>query len=167
MTKTFALGKKRPEYARKGLVSILAGSIVQELKGLVNGKALKGGDYRQVGGEFLFEPIRDISSSPLPPPSPADGQFATPNGEGDSYFEEEKKVSWCHRMRNTRDHAEIPELREVLGLTGEGRPGKNEKRWTRAKGERKGTGLSGMARDENGEEDLSHGNPEPIIVEGH
>ena len=26
------------------------------------------------------------------------------------------KVSWCHRMRNTRDHTEIDDLKAVLGL---------------------------------------------------
>ncbi len=31
-------------------------------------------------------------------------------------------MSWCHRMKNTRDHAEIPELMEVLGLDGQGQP---------------------------------------------
>ncbi|KAF2087261.1 hypothetical protein K490DRAFT_15945, partial [Saccharata proteae CBS 121410] len=36
---------------------------------------------------------------------------------------EEGRVVWCHRMKNTRDHAEVEELRQVLGLdgTGEGR----------------------------------------------
>lgn len=58
---------------------------------------LRGGDFRQVGGEFLFE-----------------------NG----------KVTWCHRMRNTRDHAEIPDLRKHLGLDGEEKPVK--KRWSTA-----------------------------------
>ncbi|EYB32892.1 hypothetical protein FG05_03781 [Fusarium graminearum] len=39
------------------------------------------------GGEFLFE------------------------GEGD-----DKKVTWCHRMRYSRDHADTGEITEVLGL---------------------------------------------------
>ncbi|EKJ68671.1 hypothetical protein FPSE_11159 [Fusarium pseudograminearum CS3096] len=39
------------------------------------------------GGEFLFE------------------------GEGD-----DKKVTWCHRMRHSRDHADTDEITEVLGL---------------------------------------------------
>ena len=45
--------------------------------------AFQGGDYRQVGGEFVFE---------------------------------NEEVTWCHRMRNTRDHAELEEVRQVLGL---------------------------------------------------
>ena len=44
---------------------------------------MKGGDYWQVGGEFLFE-----------------------NGQ----------VTWCHRMKNTRDHAALSDLRKKLGL---------------------------------------------------
>ena len=55
---------------------------------------------------------------------------------------EEKHVTWCHRMKTTRDHAEIPELMEILGLDGQGQPIKDKKRWSRAIQERKGTGLS-------------------------
>ena len=29
---------------------------------------------------------------------------------------EDGEAIWCHRMTNTRDHAEIPELRRQLGL---------------------------------------------------
>ncbi|KAI7271406.1 hypothetical protein KC345_g7235 [Hortaea werneckii] len=35
---------------------------------------------------------------------------------GEWLFEEGGRLVWCHRMRNTRDHAEIAELEEVLGL---------------------------------------------------
>ena len=44
---------------------------------------LKGGDFWQVGGEFIIE-----------------------SGE----------VTWCRRMRNTRDHAEMPEIKRLLGV---------------------------------------------------
>jgi len=80
MTRTLELGKK-PEYIQSNLFVTSVQSIVQSLK--TGSKALKGGDFKQVGGEFLFE----------------DG-----------------KCVWAHRMRNTRDHAEIGELRELLGL---------------------------------------------------
>ncbi|KAA6407693.1 MAG: hypothetical protein FRX48_08531 [Lasallia pustulata] len=81
MTRTLDLGPKSPEYMQKTLLSVMVGSFFQGLK---SGRgATKGGDYRQVGGEFLFE----------------DG-----------------KVMWGHRMRNTRDHTELPMLRKVLGL---------------------------------------------------
>lgn len=36
---------------------------------------------------------------------------------GGEFLIEGGKVTWCHRMRNTRDHAEIPELQSVLGVT--------------------------------------------------
>lgn len=34
---------------------------------------------------------------------------------GDFLFEDGKPV-WCHRMRNTRDHTSIPEIKRLLGL---------------------------------------------------
>lgn len=80
MTRTWDLGKK-PEYFQSNVLATSAQSIVQALK--TGTKALKGGDFKQVGGEFMFE----------------DG-----------------KVVWAHRMRHTRDHAEVSELRKVLGL---------------------------------------------------
>lgn len=88
---------------------------------------------QQVGGEFLFESENREGETPSP---------AEENKElGD---EVEERVTWCHRMRNTRDHAEIPELREVLGLDPEeGGHGGNEERWQKALSMRKGTGLNG------------------------
>lgn len=35
---------------------------------------------------------------------------------GEWLFEEGGRLVWCHRMMNTRDHAEIAEVEEVLGL---------------------------------------------------
>ncbi|RMZ20003.1 hypothetical protein D0859_15998 [Hortaea werneckii] len=35
---------------------------------------------------------------------------------GEWLFEEGGRLVWCHRMRNTRDHAEIAEVEEVLCL---------------------------------------------------
>ena len=58
---------------------------------------LSGGDFRQVGGEFLFQ-----------------------NG----------KVTWCHRMKYTRDHAEVPLVRQQLGL--DDTPPPLRKRWSAA-----------------------------------
>lgn len=80
MTRTLDLGKK-PSYIQSNLLVTSVQSIIQSLK--TGGNALKGGDFKQVGGEFLFE----------------DG-----------------KCVWTHRMRNTRDHAEVSQLREILGL---------------------------------------------------
>lgn len=70
------------------------------------------------------------------------GSETSLDGKNEDNEGEEKKVTWCHRMRTTRDHAEIPELMEVLGLDGQGMPIKDKKRWSRALHERKGTGLS-------------------------
>jgi hypothetical protein len=121
----------------------MAQSIAQGVKHIADGRVFQAGDMAQVGGEFLFEPVNENTpmSSPL---TEMDKQLGNGNtngalstGEG-----EEKRVTWCHRMRNTRDHAEIPELREVLGLDGEGTPGINKKRWQKALSQRKGTGLS-------------------------
>ncbi|RDW81989.1 hypothetical protein BP6252_03101 [Coleophoma cylindrospora] len=138
MTRTLNLGT-RPDYIRNGLMSGVFKSMVQSLRHLKGGMVFQGGDYQQVGGEFLFEPV-DIST---PICSPAGGdenkQLGANAGAEQS---EEKRVTWCHRMRNTRDHVEIPELREILGLDGVGKPGANTKRWSKAVKERKGTGFS-------------------------
>ncbi|KAL8753505.1 MAG: hypothetical protein Q9184_005403 [Pyrenodesmia sp. 2 TL-2023] len=83
MIRTLSLGTKSPEYMQYSMPSAVIRAIYQSLK--AGRGAFRGGDYWQVGGEFLFE----------------DGQ-----------------VSWCHRMKNTRDHAEIPETRRQLGLDG-------------------------------------------------
>jgi hypothetical protein len=152
MTRTLNLGA-RPDYQRKGLVTVMMQSVVQSLKQLKGGKVLQGGDYQQVGGEFLFEPVN--MATPILSPTVEQGNDEnkqirwndTSNGSlgslgNGSGYGEEKRVTWCHRMRNTRDHAEVPELREVLGLDGVGVPGKDKKRWSKALGARKGTGLS-------------------------
>lgn len=212
MIKTLALGQ-RPAYASKSLLKSSLESIVQGVKQIRSGLAIRGGDQRQIGGEFLFEPV-DMQSPDAPSPvqefdrrlrldddgdgngnsnseRKAGGNAGAGAGadlpgkeEGGSdaargrpsldagaaagasnkhsrttsvtdndndeveapHLVEEKKVTWCHRMRTTRDHAEIPELMEVLGLNGQGRPIKDQKRWSRALETRKGTGLSMASR---------------------
>lgn len=199
MIKTLALGP-RPAYMSKSLLKSSLDSIVQGVKQIKNGLALKSGDQRQIGGEFLFEPVnlRSPEGSPvqeftrklggttlnsaekenavtsaetqdgngqqqLQVDSEQDAQnapatintnnkqhnrnaSAVTDNDNDEIEEphlvEEKKVTWCHRMRNTRDHAEIPELMEILGLTGQGKPSKDPRRWSKALETRKGTGLS-------------------------
>lgn len=185
MIKTLALGT-RPAYMNKSIFKSSVDSIVQGVKQIKNGLVLKAGDQRQIGGEFLFEPV-DIKSPEVESPShefdrklklddnkDKNGKDDNNNGkeaaaktseerlaeaekrsratsvvtdnDNDEQEEpslvEEKKVTWCHRMRTTRDHAEIPELMEVLGLTGHGKPIKDQKRWSKAMESRKGTGLS-------------------------
>ena len=83
MTRTLSLGNKTPQYMQQPLRRVVIQSIFQEFRS--GRKMLSGGDFWQVGGEFVFE---------------TDG-----------------RVSWCHRMKNTRDHAEMSELKRHLGMT--------------------------------------------------
>ncbi|KAF2710239.1 hypothetical protein K504DRAFT_466657 [Pleomassaria siparia CBS 279.74] len=102
MTRTLNLGKK-PNYIQSNLFVTSLQSVVQSLK--MGDKALKGGNYKQVGGEFLFE-----------------------NGE----------CRWVHRMRNTRDHAEVEVIRGVIGLDVQKPP--MRKRWSHGIKEEKENG---------------------------
>ena len=89
MVCTLALGAA-PGYMRH--TSILASSLRSTLQGLrmiPRGLALKGGNQRQVGGEFLFETRAGVEAA---------------------------SVTWCHRMKSTRDHCEPFEIQDVLGL---------------------------------------------------
>ncbi|KAI0024166.1 AhpC/TSA antioxidant enzyme-domain-containing protein [Xylariomycetidae sp. FL0641] len=152
MVRTLSLGS-RPAYLQDRSVAhtVLSG-IKQGLKQVRSGLVTKMGDQRQVGGEFLFEPaslsldgpIAEVVSEfeggagharnsstdeddPMPPADPV----------------EEKRVTWCHRMKTTRDHAEVPEIMEVLGIDSEGKPlVRDPKKWAKALKVRKGTGLS-------------------------
>jgi len=141
MIRTLNLGT-RPDYQRRGTIKGALQSIKQGIGALKGGKAFQAGDMHQVGGEFLFEPLNLATPICSPSDEPQDKQLGGFSGGNLGFEGEEKRVTWCHRMRNTRDHAEIPELREVLGLDGEGVPGNDRKRWMRAMKERKGTGLS-------------------------
>lgn len=177
MSRTLALGS-RPAYMKKGLFRSSVDSVVQGLKQLGSGLVTKAGDQRQIGGEFLFEPLGVMTpGSPFSEREKGLGADRKQVGEGgrgsaaqsvasldglpgqEDEFET-KKVTWCHRMRNTRDHAEIPELMEVLGLDQIGEPPKrnedvtgrqkedrhSRERWEKALEERKGTGLSMAAQ---------------------
>jgi len=155
MVKTLQLGE-RPAYLRKSLASSVISSVMQGLKQVPKGLATKSGDHRQVGGEFLFEPY-DLVTPVATPQNELDrvlgldGKIGTEakkegaeggGGKDNQYSLEEKRITWCHRMRTTRDHAEIPELMEILGLGGQGQPVKDKKRWEKAIETRKGTGLT-------------------------
>lgn len=108
MIKTLAPGV-RPAYQRQSMASSVAASLVQGLKQLPTGLATRSGDHRQVGGEFLFEPVEP--ESPVPEISEGNEK-----DEAMQYGAEEKRVSWCHRMKTTRDHTEVPVLRKILGM---------------------------------------------------
>lgn len=222
MIRTLALGQ-RPAYMQQHILKSSVASVVQGLRQIKNGLAHKGGDSRQIGGEFLFEPLELVAKKAAAaarsggggneedvqtPVSESITRFATLglSGSGQELREQEggkssggrkgqggeereaengpesigvkhrhsetpsldgknmelggdgsegvdKVVSWCHRMKNTRDHAEIPELLEVLGVEGEepvlsgrqapaGAGEKERERWERAVRERKGTRFS-------------------------
>lgn len=144
MVRTLAMGNRPAYMQHKSVAQTVMSGIVQGLKQVKSGLVLKMGDQRQVGGEFLFEPASLSLDSPIPTPSDEEktidlDEKTVPINDGKS---EEKKVTWCHRMRTTRDHVEIPELMEVLGLDSEGAPKQNPKRYESALKARKGTGVS-------------------------
>ncbi|KAM3074207.1 hypothetical protein ACMFMG_002972 [Clarireedia jacksonii] len=150
MMRTLNMGS-RPEYQRRGTMVNVMQSVVQSLKQIKGGKLLQGGDYQQVGGEFLFEPVQIATPISSPAVGMAEGEKKMGanggilgNGSelGEQQGYEEKQITWCHRMKNTRDHAELPEIREVLGFDDIGEGGKDKKRWSKALGERKGTSAS-------------------------
>ncbi|RYO94049.1 hypothetical protein DL762_000797 [Monosporascus cannonballus] len=144
MVRTLSLGPK-PAYMNKSMVSSVVSSVVQGLKQVKTGLVTKMGDQRQVGGEFLFEPVSMSLEPPISSPTDDAGPLDEDDASNTSASEkvEEKRVTWCHRMRTTRDHAEIPELMEVLGLEGDGAtPIKDDERWGKALRSRKGTGVS-------------------------
>ncbi|ORY57275.1 uncharacterized protein BCR38DRAFT_450078 [Pseudomassariella vexata] len=144
MVRTLYMGSRPAYMQNKSITHTIVSGVVQGLKQVKSGLALKMGDSRQVGGEFLFEPASNSLETPLPTPMDEPKTLDLDDAANTHHAEktEEKKVTWCHRMRTTRDHCEIPELMEVLGLDGEGRPIQDAKRWEKALKTRKGTGLS-------------------------
>ncbi|KAK0739959.1 AhpC/TSA antioxidant enzyme-domain-containing protein [Apiosordaria backusii] len=176
MIRTLALGE-RPAYTKTHLVKSSLASVVQGLKQIPKGLAHKGGDSRQIGGEFLFEPVEEVASPIKELGEWKAGNNNNNNGQepelgvkhrasetpsidgknmelgGDGSEGVDKIVSWCHRMRNTRDHAEVPELMEIFGMSvgeqgsiPENVKGEERERWVRAVRERKGVGLGGKGR---------------------
>ncbi|PHH86514.1 hypothetical protein CDD83_10122 [Cordyceps sp. RAO-2017] len=145
MVKTLALGP-RPAYMRKSMAKGVLDSIGQGLRHLPSGLALRSGDHRQVGGEFLFEPLDP--ATPLDEDGPPVARAAA-DDDKDGRPVEPKRVTWCHRMTNTRDHAEIPELMDILGLDGpdparlvDQADKEGARRWARAMQLRKGSGVT-------------------------
>lgn len=143
MTQTLQPGEQ-PAYMRTNMLTSSLRSVWQGIKQIPKGLVFKSGEMRQVGGEFLFEPLditTPISEKTVPPLEQAINGNAAEEQAGEA-----KRVTWCHRMRTTRDHSEIPELMEVLGLDGQGKPIKDEKRWEQALQARKGQGSSMAAQ---------------------
>ncbi|TPX14420.1 uncharacterized protein E0L32_005384 [Thyridium curvatum] len=144
MVSTLDLGR-RPAYTRKGLLMNSLESVAQGLLNIGSGLIAGTAAARQVGGEFLFEPLtvstptdeedRTIGARSLTGMSAAGAEeehaaAAAADGRGGGGATEEKKVTWCHRMRTTRGHAEIPELMKVLGLDEKGQPIEGRQLWS-------------------------------------
>lgn len=164
MVRTLAMGS-RPAYLQgKSLAHTVISGVVQGLKQVKSGLVMKMGDQRQVGGEFLFEPATLTLDTPVTTPRSEEDkklEFTDEDGKPDNHEDpkiEEKRVTWCHRMRTTRDHAEMPELLEVLGLDVSGAPIKDKKRWQKALKMRKGTGLSMASQMSRMSIDTTHTN---------
>ncbi|KAG6011458.1 hypothetical protein E4U41_005499, partial [Claviceps citrina] len=158
--RTLALGT-RPAYMRKSMLASTLDGIWQAVRCIPEGLALRSGDHRRVGGEFLFEPepadvVGPERGEPVRPrdrepdrgdddddDDDDDAECCCCGREGCGPSREVKRMTWCHRMTTTRDHAEIPELMDVLGLEAHGEePTGDEKRWSEAPALRKGTGTT-------------------------
>lgn len=95
MHRTLSLGDRSPKYIRRSLTGNMLRSMVQGIRRIPQGDALTAGGWDINGGEFLFElDDHDLSKD-------CKGKW---------------KLSWCHRMLNSRDHTEVEELLVELGL---------------------------------------------------
>ncbi|TID12996.1 Clavaminate synthase-like protein [Venturia nashicola] len=90
--RTLEMGKEPGYLKGKTMWGLSFGGVMQTIK--TGWKARGGGDWMQVGGEFLF--VKDAKEG-------ATGGW---------------NCEWAHRMRTTRDHAEVEELKELLGMKG-------------------------------------------------
>ncbi|KAK9311237.1 AhpC/TSA antioxidant enzyme-domain-containing protein, partial [Lipomyces starkeyi] len=73
MTRNLSLGDNSRGYIQESVFTSTVKGMAQMFKRIPTGDAMKGGDIKQIGGEFLF----DVEGSVIGP-------------------------VWCHRMRNTR-----------------------------------------------------------------
>ncbi|OAA68076.1 Thioredoxin-like fold protein [Niveomyces insectorum RCEF 264] len=105
MVSTLALGAPPGYMQRTSLWRSSLRSIGQGLRQIPRGLALKGGNQRQVGGEFLFERRQP----------PAEGADANAHANANAHAAD-VTVTWCHRMTTTRDHAEPEQIRTLLAL---------------------------------------------------
>jgi hypothetical protein len=125
MHRTLSLGWHAPNYIHHSLAAGVAKSIVQGVKRIPAGDVTKAGDLSQNGGEYLFE-VEGVDTR-----STKQEHGYKPKGNDGLKV----KVPFCHRMRNSRDHTEIAQLVELLGLTerkdSSGRPNSRlARRWT-------------------------------------
>jgi hypothetical protein len=86
---------------------------------------MKAGDLSQNGGEYMFEVEGEDTRSTR--------KEHGCKSKGNTGLK--VKVTLCHRMQNTRDHTEIPQLVELLGLSDSNERSRRtntrlERRWT-------------------------------------
>ena len=99
MQRSLSLGSRAPKYIRQSLTGNMLRSVVQGIKRIPEGDVLGAGAWDVNGGEFLF----DLQEQ----------------DEGTTGMErwESSKLTWCHRMANSRDHTEVEDLLAAIGLT--------------------------------------------------
>jgi hypothetical protein len=125
MKRTLSLGWKAPDYIHHTLAAGVVKSIVQGVKRIPAGDVTKAGDLSQNGGEYLLE-VEGVDTR-------STQEEHGHNEKGNTGLK--VKVAFCHRMRNSRDHTEIPRLIELLGLSDNNersrRPSSRlDRRWT-------------------------------------
>lgn len=98
MTSTLDLGPRAPDYNKQGVFVTSVKSALQVFAWKGGRQVNRGGSWTQVGGEFLFQRIKNQDLGM-----------------------EDWSVGYCHRMRNTRDHMETDQMRRLLcdGETGD------------------------------------------------
>lgn len=172
MNQTLQMGTK-PDYVKRTLSRSTLAGIAQGLRAIPQGLALKGGNQRQVGGEFLFEPSSLVTPVTTPHEERKQSLAIPENQEASSgkasteeeccHPVEEKRVTWCHRMKTTRDHCEVHELMDILGLNSDGLPVEDQEKWQKTMRNRKGTGQS-MARQMSELSALNEASPQKEAV---
>lgn len=106
MGRSLSRGGEEPEYISRGTVTSVLTSIGQ---GLRWGAPLGGGDIQRVGFFYHVSPgVCGCACILL-----TGGRVGQIGGE---WMWERGRLLWCHRMKHTRDHLEVPEVRALLGL---------------------------------------------------
>ena len=101
MKSSLSLGSRGPDYIRHSIVAGIGKSILQGVRRIPAGDALSAGDMRLNGGEFLFD---------------AEGTDIKMLSDPTGHALKSVEVTWFHIMDNTRDHAEVSDLRRVLKI---------------------------------------------------
>lgn len=98
MQRSLSLGARAPRYIQRSLTGNMLRSVAQGMRRIPEGDVLGAGGWDVNGGEFLFEMS----------PKEVGGLRKM---EKDAW-----SLTWCHRMRNSRDHTELDELLPAIGL---------------------------------------------------